>query len=318
MKNNQQAFSLVMAMWIVILITLLAFMILEYIIPFGRNVKGIENSSKAYYQAQSWIEQALLFQSLETTTTWDSQDIVFTWWPLDYSYDIAWSGNMLPPSWEGNSEYDDESIDWDEFSWNTIAPGQPIQLEIWAGVVDWDNAVFYFRVPNIDTSANEELQWDTQAVVNWQIGSSDDLLSADGTWMRVDQINGDTAGENTPDGIAMWALLWSTLEDGSISIAQFYDADRLPAADTSECIVWRCTLKFSIVNPLLLEPSNPNFEPVQLPYLEWRFDFGNGAQVPLRYAGLKSQGKSYGFQKTLELKIPQQTIVEAFDFTVFQ
>gem|GEM_PF-4348851 len=40
-------------------------------------------------------------------------------------------------------------------------------------------------------------------MVNWQIGSSDDLLSADGTWMRVDQINGDTAGENTPDGIAM-------------------------------------------------------------------------------------------------------------------
>lgn len=296
-----------MAMWIVILLTLLAFLILEYIIPFGRNVKWIENSSKAYYQAQSWIEQALLFQSLDSTPTWASQNIPFiVWKPLAHSYDIAGNGSILPPVWEWNSEYDDRSIDGDDFSWNTITLGQPIQLEIGnlTTDIDWNAARFHFRIPNIDTNRNT-LQWNDNAIINWQIWSSNDLLSASGSWITADDIN-----DYDWDGIEMKDFIWSTLEDranNTSSIEDFYDA---------QCLVWKCTLKFSVVNSLLLEANSASFEATQLPYLEWRFDFGSN--VPLRYANIKSEWKSYGFKKNINLKIPQQTIVEALDFTVFQ
>jgi len=223
-------------MWIVILITLLAFLILEYIIPFGRNVKGIENSSKAYYKAQSWIEQALLFKSLSTTTTWAStwvlNNLTFTNQPVAYSYNIAGNGNILPPAWEWNSEYDDE--------WNTIAPGQPIQLEIGnlTPELDWWEARFYFRIPDIGAT-NRELEWWDGAIINWQIWSSNDLLSASGSWITADEITNDTA-----DGIIIWTREWATLESGPSNISDFYD--------TNNCATLECTLKFSIVNPRII------------------------------------------------------------------
>ncbi len=300
MKKNTQAFSLVIAMWIVILITLLAFLILEYIIPFGRNVKGLENSSKAYYQSQTAVEQALLFRSLSSTTTWDSNTIAYApSSPIAYSYDIAGNGRILPPVWEWNSEYDTD--------WNIIAPGQPIQLEIGElgiNAIDWWNASFSFRVPNIDelTASTPNIWWGTGAIINWQIWSTTDLLSASGSWITADEIN-----NTTPTGILIGNRNGATLESWDINVADFYTSNT--------CATLQCTLKFSIVNPLLTQP-NPSFDSVKLPYLEWRFSFAD--PIPLRYADIKSSGKSYGFKKNINIKIPQQTIVEAFDFTVFQ
>ena len=59
MQKNNKWSSLLLAMWLVMITSLLAFAILEYIIPFSREIKWIENSANAYYQANSWIEEAL-------------------------------------------------------------------------------------------------------------------------------------------------------------------------------------------------------------------------------------------------------------------
>jgi hypothetical protein len=57
---------------------------------------------------------------------------------------------------------------------------------------------------------------------------------------------------------------------------------------------------------------------VNIPYLEYKIKLNDTYKIPLRYSRIKSYGKSYGFQKHLEVKVPQQTTNEAFDFTVFQ
>ncbi len=301
MKKNIAWFSIVMAMWIVLLITLLAFMILEYIIPFGRNVKGIENASKAYYQAETWIEQALY--SLAKNDTGYSETITNTE-VISYNYDLAWEGLVLPPIWEWNSEY--------ASNWNIIAPGQPIQLEIGNldTPIDWNTARFHFRIPDIWSS--EDLAGGTWAIINWQLSSESDSLSASGSWISAEMIS-DYVDDN--DAINMENFIWATLESGDISITDFYNQDVAPGI--TECGTDReCTLKFSIVNQLILKPVPWFTQWVPLPYLEWKFSFST--PVPLRYAWLTSEGTSYGFKKDLEIKVPQQTIVEAFDFTVFQ
>jgi hypothetical protein len=43
--------------------SLLALFILEYIVPFSKNTKSIEQSVVAYYLADSGIEDALYFMS---------------------------------------------------------------------------------------------------------------------------------------------------------------------------------------------------------------------------------------------------------------
>jgi hypothetical protein len=47
---------------------LLALYILEYMIPFSRNTKNIEQSVAAYYQADSGIEDALYSMKLNSGT----------------------------------------------------------------------------------------------------------------------------------------------------------------------------------------------------------------------------------------------------------
>jgi len=59
MKKNKKALSLVIAIGITLVMSVLALYILKYIIPFGKNTKNIEQSSVAYYQADSGIEDAL-------------------------------------------------------------------------------------------------------------------------------------------------------------------------------------------------------------------------------------------------------------------
>jgi len=310
MKKNIAWFSIVIAMWIVLLITLLAFLILEYIIPFGRNVKGIENASKAYYQAQSGIEQALSELSKESNF-WEDLSKDFTTSPVSHQYIVIGSGSTLPKEWEWNSEYDNR--------WNIIAPWKPIQLAIGKlnTALDWSNTEFFFRVPDLNNDNNsnsltiEQLEWvpttvtwadEDGPIINWQLSSFNDLLTATWSWIQASDIDGDPIIFNGKE--------WILLEDGEKNIESFYNDECTWTAS------W-CTLKLSIVNPLEIDHSNNTYPQWTLvPYLEWKIVFSNA--VPLRYANVEGNGKSYGFQKKLEVKIPQQTIVEAFDFTVFQ
>ena len=301
MKNiyKKKWFSILIAIWLVTLISLLAFLILEYIVSFSKNFKWIENSSNAYYLANSWIEDGLFF--INRNIVWSEYNLSFPSSPKWTSIDITASWTLLPPAWQWNSEFDN--------NWNKISANFPVQLEIWNNmVVDWSNVAFRFRVPDLDGNNENDEQNDEEldgsgAIVNWQLSSgSGTLNSTSWSWIEASDVDWIAINFSSKKG---------TLLDGSGSlenfISEFY-------RDTSHGCDSYCSLKLSIVNKL---NSTIGGKSVQVPYLEWKIDFWNN-NVPLRYAIINARGKSYWFTKNLKVRIPQQTVIEAFDFTIIQ
>lgn len=299
MKKNKSAFSLVVAIWLVLIMTMLVLYILEYMIPYSKNVKWIENSSNAFYQAENSIEDWLLFFKTRTgSTKFADQSKSFGTSSVDYKYKTISTWNLIPYNWEWNSEFDT--------SFNTISQWNPIQLNVWNWLnIDWHNTNtrIYFKVPNLDKfewdTENETLSWSDLAIVNWQISSDDNTLNATGSWIKANEI---CKWNDVCTWIDLSDKQWQDLNWNKISIKNFY---------SSNC--WnskKCSLKFSIINKL--ETTNW----VQIPYLEYKIKTNN--KIPLRFSRIKSEWKSYGFQKHLEVRVPQQTTNQAFDFTVFQ
>ena len=294
-------------MWLVIIISLLAITILEYVIPFSKDIKWVENSSKAYYQANSWIEDWLYEVNVRNNSwtidnTTEYSDTDFTW-NLNSEYSTISSWTTLPQAGEWNSSYDND--------WNTISLWNPVQLEIWDWKITTDFEIA-FRVPDLDWWANvEALSWSIispyTAIVNWQLSSSTNTLNS--SWSII--TNNDVLDWNQvfwDNLLVLWWSQWVDLdwnETWSEILSNFYWAN---------CWAWlSCTLKFSIVNKLELDTDN-----VSIPYLEWQMAVDSTENIPLRFTKISSSWKSTWFKKDLEVKVASQTVNEAFDFTVFQ
>lgn len=302
MKKNNTWFSIIIWMWLVILITLSAYVLLAYMVPFSKNVKWIENASNAYYQASSWIEQALYFvkkdRSVLTTETWSNMPTTAIW----NSFFTTSRWTRIPLSWYWNSEFN---------SWfNQISQSEPIQLEVWNWMIsDWWNVKFIFRVPDLNNWAStlSLSWWWTMPVINWILSSQTDSLIASWSYISADNIwksNCDIWSSPSCSIQLNSSTLWVKLDWTPQDFSNFY---------WTNC-TWTnsCTLKMSVVNDLVLTPSN-----TQVPYLEYKIDFWTNS-VPDRYTRINSSWKSYWFQKDIEVKVPQQTVNQAFDFTVFQ
>jgi len=54
-----------------------------------------------------------------------------------------------------------------------------------------------------------------------------------------------------------------------------------------------------------------------IPYLEYSIDTG-GQNIPTRFTNINAIGGAYGFRKNINVKVPQLTTDQAFDFAVFQ
>ena len=285
MNKNKKWLSLIIAIWLTLVMSLLVYYILEYIIPFWKNTKNIEHSINAYYQADSWIEDALY--SMKTNVLWYEKTKNLSQ-VIDYSIEMKAMWNTMPPAWEWNSEFDN--------NWNIIKIWEPIQIEVWNWVLN--NLKIYFRVPDLnnDWLHNETLAWwGSLKVVNWQLTAEDNTLNAENSHITWSQINWND--------IWIFSRNWKTLDEVVTTFSNFY---------SSNCWWWKqCKLKMSILTNLKLSINNSS-----VPYLEWKIE--NDTSIPLRYAIIKTSWKSYGFRKFLRVKIPQQTIWEAFDFTVFQ
>jgi hypothetical protein len=303
--NSKNWFALVIAILIVILVSLLVFYILAYIIPFAKNTKGIENASKAYYMAESWVEDSLY--AIKKNWEWYSSWTTFNNSPIWTSLKISGSWTVLPPSWRGNSDYNKD--------FNIIKIWEPIQLKIWKWAIsNWDNVNFTFRVPDLDWGWDiswnaETLSWANELnIINWKLVSKTDLLDASWSLIVAGQINWKIWYESVKWWNTIYKTwinsIWKVLSDSSNkTFKSFY-------INNCKWINNECTLKMSIVNELESVSGN------KLPYLEWKINFWNS--VPLRYAIIDTSGKSYGYKKDLEVKKWQQTVVEAADFTVIQ
>ena len=307
--KNKSAFSLVIAIGLVLIMTMLVLYILEYMIPYSKNVKWIENSSNAFYQAENSIEDWLYFFS--TRWNWwvykfaDTNKPFTTWSGVSYKYDTTSSWKTIPYNWEWNSEFDT--------SFNTISQWNPIQLDIWKWLwINWWLTKIIFKVPDLDKEEggtnNETLSWsetpkeNSLAIINWQLSADNDTLNATWSWIKANDTEIFKWNTASPSWISMNWKKWVKLDWNEENFENFY---------SNNCWNWKkCSLKFSIINKLETTTW------IIIPYLEYKIKTNNN--IPLRYSRIKSKWKSYGFQKHLEIRIPQQTTNEAFDFTIFQ
>lgn len=301
MKKNTWGFSIILWMWLMMLLCVSAYVLLSYIIPFSKNVKGIENSSNAYYTSYAGIEQALYFVKNRAAINTDTGKTLPTT-ATGYSFVTSSSGQTIPTPNEGTSEFDT--------NYNAISMTNPIQLEVgkWYLSTAWTAVNFYFRVPDLDGDSatdDETLTWGTLPIINWMLTSQDDTLYASGTYIDADHIKKSFSS----DGSA-WNIHNKngyTLSGSALTFSTYYGT--YCGASSG------CTLKISVVNDLFIKDGTATGK--QIPYLEYKIEWLS-SNFPNRYTNVQSVGKSYGFQKSLEVKVPQQTVNQALDFTVFQ
>lgn len=296
MKNNKKAFSLVIAMFLMIITSLLALYLLEYIIPFSRNTKWMENWTKAYYEANKWIEEVLFSMKWEDPyfETWITNPSSASW----YYYSLTSTWNTIPLLWEWTSEIDD--------NYNKISVSNPVQL-LMKWNIDWDDVEFYFKVPHFDDSTTTPIvfSWWNNPIINWQLSSEIETLNSSWSQIQNSDVNNSTASWTDLHEISFDTnKKWFTLSWSELDMQNFYDA--------YNCEFSWCILKLSIVNEL---SSNDNRK---IPYLEYKIVFPGWTNIANYYSKISSYWKSTWYRKDLKLYIPQQTTIEAFDFTVFQ
>ncbi len=324
MKKQKQAFSLIIAMLIVLVTTLLAYTVLEFIYPFSKNIKGVENSVNAYYRANEGVERALyFFKTRKDGNIKEEQDIdeidkqKWKW----YKYKTTSQWKSLPESKTGNSPYNTD--------FNTIAMGDPIQLSIGNNFVDDISKLeIEFQVPTIDgftpILGDRRIQ---MYYIMWQIVSDKGALYAQSkksntqNWSIVDSLisnlqihDNNTASHKlkianfkgtsyTSNGtevrdVPLGAIFWNWDYNG----IKWLDCKN-PAT--------KCILTFSIVKELTT-PKN-SLKPI--PFLEWKLTT-SGQALPLRYSQIVSEGEFLGFGKKLEVPYPQETANQVLDITV--
>jgi hypothetical protein len=293
LRSQISWFSIVLALGLTLLLSITGLYILEYIIPFSQNIKGVENASSSYYEAYSGIEQALYIQSNAITGYSAATSYSGAW--QEFRYTIIWDGRYSPRQWvwEWSSEYDT--------NYNKISQSEPAQFLIWSGRLLPAPRILQLalKVPDIDPGSVDALDVTTNdPIILWQVSSTTASLTA-GAPITESQINAAFAGD------LLSPTMTGTLLDGTTEDFQgFYDTFCLWSNE--------CVLKISVINPLV---STLVWAP-KIPYLEYRIDAR--PSIPLRAAVISTQWKSYGFSKEFKVLIPQTTTNSAFDFTVFQ
>lgn len=285
--QNKKWFSIVFALGLTLLFSFTWLYLLEYMIPFSRNVKGIENSAKAFYQAYSGIEESLY--RVNQGDIWNEFSKNFWVWIVeDYSYAVSATWSRIPALWTWNSEEDADS--------NKLSFAEPIQLVVGSGLLDASsNPIIQFSRYNgwAFQTPNDEL-------IIWQLSSQDDSIST-ASWNLVTESNISITWHTLP----LWTDDGVTLDGTTQDFRDFY---------TANCGAGlQCVLKISLIHALVSSTSW-----VIYPYLNYNISFAGATKIPLRFTQLEARWKSYGFSKKLEVVLPQQTTNAAFDFTVFQ
>ena len=294
MQTSSPGFSIIFGLVIVVLASTMSLYLLSFIIPFSQSIKWFENSSKAFYLWSSGIEQSLW--DINQNTLWYENSKTFTS-DSDYRYDIVANGTNIPAIDTGNSELDND--------WNIIGYGDPLQLSVGDSMVSsWGIVDIDFRVPDFDGDGNNNDQtilWNGNTIVlSWQLSSTTETLlpSGTGAFITADDINNSAS-------FSLGSRLGIDLHDNSSSFSTFY---------TSNCWIGDpCILKISPILNMFLNDGNST----PIPFLEYQIDT-NWQSIPTRFTNIDVSGKSYGFQKNRNIKVPQLTTDQAFDFTVFQ
>lgn len=324
MKKNKKAFSLVIAIWLVLISSLLALTIYEYIFPFSRSVVWMENSAKAYYYANSWIEDALLKLSEEEKKVdwkifqndlWQSflnenfasvSSILALSRGFVYNIDNIWT--VEPEAWKWNSNTD--------LNYNQISVWNPIQINLKSKSLNPTSLSIQIKIPTIN-KIKHILEWWNNSFVSFQLSSA--------LWYLNFDSNSTT---KFFDKTALNKPNWATYKLSEFKWNLYLNSNPVEQKNVNfstafsqlGCSVQNCILKFSVINKLEAKASGSAVsKKIFLPYLEWKIDWKwIWWTFRKRYTDITSNWKSNAYSRELNIKVPQTTVNEAFDFTVFQ
>ncbi len=313
--------ALIVTLFVTIIICLIAVYLLDKIMPISKNVKWIENSNIAYYNASSWIEEALLFMSWDNpwVETWTF--IWNTYWNwIGYSVIASWT--TIPLAWEWNSNYN--------WNYNKIWPGEPLQLVINNNSLDWSSINFSFKAPDLDLDWDwnlETLTWSAGSwIINWVLSwknSSWTWVSLMASW-ETNMITVQDINESLTDPVYLGSKEWLDLNWSWATLSNFYNRIGI---DWPDCNNYKCTLKLSLINNKIELDYNTvtgwlwvweawGWIPTA-PYLEYKIEWLN-SPIPLQYAIIKADWYSNWFKKSIRKDVRQTTTSEVLDFTIFQ
>ncbi|NDK10134.1 hypothetical protein GW846_05155 [Candidatus Gracilibacteria bacterium] len=293
---SKSGFSIVLALGLTVFFSFIGLYLLEYMIPYSRNVSGIENASNAFYQGYAGLEQGIYAHSLKTVTTYGNEinasggDL-----NINYAYSSTSSGTIIPSTGQGDSEYDQ--------NFNRISPDNVAQFLVGNNRISAP-LTLRVQIPDLDGVGGLNEQFNTTQnddILVWQLSSDTaSLTTLSGSLITETQIQGGSSGYS----FNIWPRTGTNLDGiSNETFGSFYGSN---CGSGSECV-----LTLSIVNPLVLINNQ-----TQLSFLEYRLT-SNGA-IPLPATAIVSVGKSRGFAKKLEVQVPQLSTNSAFGFTIFQ
>lgn len=287
MKHTTGWFSIILALWLMLILSLTGLYLLEYMVPFSRNVKGIENASKAFYQSYGALENSIIktYSWAKSTRWYEPNPIEFTNVPLWSSSSVISSGSTIPFAWRGNSEIDSD--------WNQLSLTKPISLFVWNNRFSspTKDMSLSLRVPDFNGATLQN----TNDIILWQLNSSTWSLSARDL-LHLSNSSITTENLFTESGYGLDSITTP------INFIDFYN---------NSCGIWQeCILKISVVQPLLKSGW------WIFPYLEYQIN--SNITLPFQESYIRAGWKSYGFRKKLEVVLPHRTTSSAFDFTVLQ
>lgn len=169
-------------MIITVIIALMAIYLLDKIVPFSRNVQGVENGNVAYYRANTALNEALLSMSASDPGLQPSSSLISNGSGMVYK--VTAQGIRTPQVGYGNNEYDKD--------WSVLAPGKPLQLVladglVWTDTSSSNDSEFRFSVPDLNKDGvyNETLSGASTPIINWILSASGGAtLLASGSQIR--------------------------------------------------------------------------------------------------------------------------------------
>lgn len=93
--SSPKAFSIVFALGITLLLCFMGLYLLEYMVPYSRNVKGIEFASQAFYESYAGVEDAMYLHS-QNTIGYQTGISLSPSIQEEYSYTIIGNGRFSP------------------------------------------------------------------------------------------------------------------------------------------------------------------------------------------------------------------------------
>ena len=293
--------GLIFALISVVLLSMIMTVFYEIVIPRARNVKGIEQSNVAAYNAESGIEASLnSFTGSNPVAVVDTGSIGIYSVSGSIKRECTSAPCVFPEPWKGNSPTGSD--------YNIIRPGSPIQILFNDNITTFGGLRIEFHMPDAfgwstrtlkDPSSKEYFIWTfttnpAAPLVAKSITSQSGELLPIIWWNFSFQIEGNNLAKGIKNDGTKDIWLWSFIN-----------------SNTSDCSGYKCTLKISLIRDLITDTN------VQIPYLEYQITADN-LTLPLQYATLTSTGTQGPFSKTVTREVERFTTNEAFDFTVLQ